>query len=127
DVIQASLVKDTMKRKRPAFSEAALGYGSFSQLLEDAQKAGIVTLREDERSGTYVVTGVVSGGGGAADKAAGAGNGTPRPRRRRDRLPRGAGRQPLPHEREVRLGRRSRRPADAHERDPSDSAGRDLG
>jgi len=58
DVIQASLVKDTMKRKRPAFSESALGYGSFSDMLEDAQESGIVTLRRDERSGTYVVTGV---------------------------------------------------------------------
>src|SRR2546422_6252717 len=60
DVIQASLVKDTMKRKRPAFSEAALGYGSFSELLEDAQESGVVTLRKDERSGTYVVTGVAA-------------------------------------------------------------------
>src|SRR5205814_10297244 len=60
DVIQASLVKDTMKRKRPAFSEASLGYGSFSELLEDAQESGIVTLRKDERSGTYVVTGIAS-------------------------------------------------------------------
>ena len=57
EVLQASLVKDTMKRKRPTFSEAALGYGSFSELLEDAQESGIVTLRKDERSGTYVVTG----------------------------------------------------------------------
>ncbi len=63
DVIQASLVKDTMKRKRPAFSEGSLGYGSFSELLEDAQEAKIVTLRRDERSGTYVVTGL---GGGRA-------------------------------------------------------------
>ena len=55
EVIQASLVKDTLKRKRPAFSEAAFGYGSFSELLEDAQKAGVITLREDERSGTYLV------------------------------------------------------------------------
>ena len=60
DVIQASLVKDTMKRKRPAFTEASLGYGSFSELLEDAQESGVVTLRKDERSGTYVVTGVAS-------------------------------------------------------------------
>ena len=58
DVIQASLVKDTMKRKRPAFSEGALGYGSFSELLEDAQDAGVITLRKDDRSGTYVVSGV---------------------------------------------------------------------
>jgi uncharacterized protein (TIGR00288 family) len=60
DVIQASLVKDTIKRKRPAFSEAALGYGSFSDMLEDARDAGIVTLRKDDRSGTYVVTGVTA-------------------------------------------------------------------
>jgi uncharacterized LabA/DUF88 family protein len=56
EVIQASLVKDTMKRKRPAFSEAALGYDSFSEMLEDAQEAGVVTLRKDERSRTYHVT-----------------------------------------------------------------------
>jgi len=62
EVIQASLVKDTMKRKRPAFSEAALGYGTFSELLEDAQEAKVVTLRRDERSGTYVVTAVASEG-----------------------------------------------------------------
>ena len=60
DVIQASLVKDTMKRKRPAFSEAALGYSSFSDLLEDAREAGVVGLKRDERSGTYVVTGVAA-------------------------------------------------------------------
>src|SRR5438128_2029653 len=60
EVLQASLVKDTMKRKRPTFSEAALGYGSFSELLEEAQESGIVTLRKDERSGTYVVTGVAA-------------------------------------------------------------------
>ncbi len=56
DVLQASLVKDTMKRKRPAFSEAALGFGSFSEMLEEARDAGTIALRKDERSGTYVVT-----------------------------------------------------------------------
>jgi uncharacterized LabA/DUF88 family protein len=55
DVIQASLVKDTIKRKRPAFSEAALGYGSFSELLEDAKEAGKIVLQPDERSGTFTV------------------------------------------------------------------------
>ncbi len=52
---QASLVKDTMKRKRPAFNEAALGYGSFSDLLEDAREAGLVGLKANERSGTWSV------------------------------------------------------------------------
>ena len=86
EVIQASLVKDTMKRKRPAFSEAALGYGSFSELLEDAQRAGVVTLRTDERSRTYVVTGVAGAERRRGDvPAPGPRQEKPRPRRRRPR------------------------------------------
>ena len=60
---QASLVKDTMKRKRPAFSEGALGHASFGDLLQAAQEAGVVTLRKDDRSGTWVVTGVAVAAG----------------------------------------------------------------
>jgi uncharacterized protein (TIGR00288 family) len=56
EVMYSSLVKDTMKRKRPSFSESSSGYRSFSDLLEDAQEAGFITLTTDERSGTYVVT-----------------------------------------------------------------------
>jgi len=58
--MHSSLVKDTMKRKQPQFSEASYGYRSFSQLLEDAQKLGFITLHKDERSGTYVVDGFSS-------------------------------------------------------------------
>ena len=78
EVVQASLVKDTMKRKRPAFSEAALGFGSFSGMLEEAQEAGVVTLRRDERSGTYHVTAVAgeSAGRGRRPRASAAGAGT---------------------------------------------------
>jgi hypothetical protein len=46
-----------MKRKQPDFSESSYGYRTFQALLEDAQKLGLVTLRTDPRSGTYVVTG----------------------------------------------------------------------
>lgn len=60
ETIQASLIKDTIKRKRPAFSERSLGYDSFSELLEAAQAAQALTLRKDERSGTYVVTAVAA-------------------------------------------------------------------
>ena len=56
DVLYSSRVKDTMKRKRPSFSESAFGYRSFSELLEDVQEAGHIGLKTDERSGTYVVT-----------------------------------------------------------------------
>ncbi|HEU4335433.1 MAG TPA: NYN domain-containing protein [Candidatus Eisenbacteria bacterium] len=79
EVIQASLVKDTMKRKRPAFNEAALGYDSFSEMLEDAQEAGVVTLRKDERSRTYHVTAPAADrqrrAGGAAQSAASSASG----------------------------------------------------
>jgi uncharacterized LabA/DUF88 family protein len=56
DVLYSSMVKDTMKRKQPSFSESAYGYRSFSDLLEEAQEKGYLHLRVDERSGTYVVT-----------------------------------------------------------------------
>jgi len=57
EVMHSSLVKDTMKRKSPSFAESTYGYKSFTQLLEDAQSLGYVTLTKDARSGTYVVKG----------------------------------------------------------------------
>ena len=56
EVLYSSLVKDTMKRKRPSFNETTHGYRSFSELLEEAQEGGYISLKTDERSGTYVVT-----------------------------------------------------------------------
>ena len=53
--LHSSLVKDTMKRKQPQFSEEYHGYSSFSRLLEDAEKNELVVLRKDPRSGTYVI------------------------------------------------------------------------
>ena len=49
EVLYASLVKDTMRRKRPSFTESAYGYDSFSDMLEDVRDAGFIELREDER------------------------------------------------------------------------------
>lgn len=57
DVLHSSLVKQTMKRKKPAFNESRYGFRTFSDLLEAAQQLGLVELREDSRSGTYVVSG----------------------------------------------------------------------
>ena len=59
--LHSSLVKDTMKRKQPQFNEEYHGYSSFSRLLEDAQRSGLVRLRRDERSGTYVIAEVLEG------------------------------------------------------------------
>jgi uncharacterized protein (TIGR00288 family) len=62
EVLWSSMIKDTMKRKRPAFSERAHGYRTFSDLLEDAQKHGFIELRRDPTSGTYVVVGFARSG-----------------------------------------------------------------
>lgn len=59
--IYSSMIKDTMKRKQPSFVESAYGYRIFSELLEDAQTAGLLKLSIDARSGTYVVTEFQSG------------------------------------------------------------------
>jgi uncharacterized protein (TIGR00288 family) len=56
EVLWSSMIKDTMKRKKPSFNESYHGYRTFSELLEDAQKEGLLELDTDKRSRTYVVT-----------------------------------------------------------------------
>jgi uncharacterized protein (TIGR00288 family) len=55
EVLWSSMVKDTMKRKKPSFNETYYGYRTFSELLKDAQKEGLLELETDKRSRTYVV------------------------------------------------------------------------
>ncbi len=57
EILWGSMVKQTMKRKRPDFDEGYYGYSAFSKLLEDAAKHGILELKKDQRSGTYIITG----------------------------------------------------------------------
>ncbi len=56
-VLWGSMIKETMKRKKPSFNEGYYGYSTFSDLLEDAERANILKLRRDRRAGTYVVEG----------------------------------------------------------------------
>jgi uncharacterized protein (TIGR00288 family) len=56
EILWSSMIKDTMKRKRPQFNEAYHGYRTFSELLEDAQREGLLELETDSRSRTYKVT-----------------------------------------------------------------------
>jgi len=65
EILWGSMIKETMKRKRPSFDESYYGFRSFSHLLEDAQRRRIVTLRRDARSGSYIVEDLGSGSGAA--------------------------------------------------------------
>jgi uncharacterized protein (TIGR00288 family) len=56
EYLWSSMVKDTMKRKKPSFNETYYGYRTFSELLEEAQRLGLLELDTDPRSRTYVVT-----------------------------------------------------------------------
>ncbi len=56
DVIWGSMVKQTMQRKQPYFNESYYGYKSFSELLEDAERNGILSMKKDAKSGGYVVS-----------------------------------------------------------------------
>jgi hypothetical protein len=49
------MVKQTLKRKRPHFSESFFGYRTFNQLLEDAARQGLLEIQKDEKSGGYLV------------------------------------------------------------------------
>jgi uncharacterized protein (TIGR00288 family) len=70
----SSMIKDTMKRKKPSFNEAYHGYRTFSELLEDAAREGLLELETDKRSRTYVVNrfGAEMSAGPGAPPAAGA-------------------------------------------------------
>jgi uncharacterized protein (TIGR00288 family) len=48
-----SMVKQTLKRRKPGFTESYYGYRSFGDLLQDAQKHKLLILERDEKSGQY--------------------------------------------------------------------------
>jgi len=50
----ASMVKQTMKRRKPDFNESYYGYRTFSDLLEDAQAHKLLALTRAEKGG-YIV------------------------------------------------------------------------
>jgi len=50
-----SMIKQTLKRQRPGFNESSYGFGSFNDVLEEAQARGQLELELDARSGGYVI------------------------------------------------------------------------
>jgi uncharacterized protein (TIGR00288 family) len=55
DNLWGSMVKQTLKRKRPSFSETFHGYRNFNELLENAQERGLLEIQKDEKSGGYLI------------------------------------------------------------------------
>ena len=56
DVIWGSMIKQTMQRKQPYFNETYYGYKSFSELLEDAARLKLVSMKKDAKSGGYTIS-----------------------------------------------------------------------
>ncbi|HWC89322.1 MAG TPA: OST-HTH/LOTUS domain-containing protein, partial [Pirellulales bacterium] len=55
DPLWGSLLKQTIRRVFPGFSEGYYGYGSFSGLLEEMQHDGLLELDYDDSRGNYKV------------------------------------------------------------------------
>lgn len=54
DKIWGSMIKQTLKRRKPGWNESAYGFKSFSALLEEAERAGLIVLEKHDKGG-YVV------------------------------------------------------------------------
>jgi uncharacterized protein (TIGR00288 family) len=52
--ISASLVKSTIKRIRPGFSESEYGYSAFGKILSDAHKKGTLVVDKKEGGAVFV-------------------------------------------------------------------------
>jgi uncharacterized protein (TIGR00288 family) len=50
-----SMVKQTLKRRRPGFNESFYGFRSFSELLDEAAARKLLTLEPDEKSGGVII------------------------------------------------------------------------
>lgn len=54
--IWGSMVKQTLRRRQPDFTETASGFRSFNKLLEEGQARHLLHLERDDKSGGYIVT-----------------------------------------------------------------------
>ncbi len=53
--IWGSMIKQTLKRRKPGFNEAYYGFRSFGALLEEAEAKGILELERDQKSGGFII------------------------------------------------------------------------
>jgi uncharacterized protein (TIGR00288 family) len=56
--VWGSMLKQTLRRRKPGFNEAYYGFRSFGQLLEEAQTEKLLVMEKDEASGGYIVVSI---------------------------------------------------------------------
>lgn len=59
--IWGSMVKQTLRRRRPGFNERFHGFRGFNEMLEEAAARGWLTLERDSKSGGYILHPVEGG------------------------------------------------------------------
>ncbi|MEW5966621.1 MAG: hypothetical protein AB1720_06435 [Pseudomonadota bacterium] len=52
--LSASLIKSTLKRVHPGFSESQYGYSAFGKILDDAHARGVLVVDKKEGGAVFV-------------------------------------------------------------------------
>ena len=55
EALWGSMVKQTLKRRRPGFDESYYGFRTFGELLEEAEGQGALEIDRDKRSGGHII------------------------------------------------------------------------
>lgn len=55
--VWGSMVKQTLKRRKPGFNETYHGFRNFGELLEEAARRKLLDLEADDKSGGYIIKG----------------------------------------------------------------------
>jgi hypothetical protein len=53
------MVKQALKRRKPGFNESYHGFRTFGKLLEEAQARNLLDMEWDEKSGGYIIKGLM--------------------------------------------------------------------
>lgn len=55
EILWGSMVKQTLKRRKPGFNESYHGFRTFGELLEEAASRGMLELEHDKKSGGHII------------------------------------------------------------------------
>jgi uncharacterized protein (TIGR00288 family) len=61
ETVWGSMVKQTLKRRKPGFNESYHGFRTFGELLEEAETRGLLELERDKKSGGHIIKRLLRG------------------------------------------------------------------